>query len=281
MNHIAVWLCKRGVNDPVRVKELEYGSVNEIAERFPEGVYTTLRTFQQDHTLYLDHHFDRLEESSKLVGTEIRIDRKDLRHKLRVAIKYTNFSETKLRIHISLPKTKKPETYLILEPLTTPSADEISMGAAIMTRKTHRNNAFAKTSGFLPIADGIRKQLPKEINEVLMIGDDNVCLEGLSSNFYGIDQSVIWTADEGVLHGITREVVLDVIRKEQLQVERTGYPFMKVYQLDEAFITSTSRGVLPITWINHQKIGTGLPGPVTEVIRKAFDKKIQTLIERI
>jgi branched-subunit amino acid aminotransferase/4-amino-4-deoxychorismate lyase len=103
----------------------------------------------------------------------------------------------------------------------------------------------------------------------------------LSSNFYAVNQNVVWTAKDRILHGITREIVLDVIREKQIQVESRGYPFNNIYKLDEAFITSTSRGVLAVTSINDQKIGNGQPGPMTGIIQKAYEEKISRLIEEI
>jgi branched-subunit amino acid aminotransferase/4-amino-4-deoxychorismate lyase len=281
MNQIAVWKCMDGQEDPLRAADLEHGSVNEIAGRLPEGVYTTLRTYRGDSTLYLSRHFDRLEESAALVGVRIRIERIDFKNKLRIAIKDTGFKETRLRIHISLLNKNKPDIYFILEPLTVPSAEEIAGGVSILTRLAHRSNPYAKTSGFLSIADSIKKDVSKEVNEVLMIAEDHICLEGLSSNFYAVNQDVVWTADEGILHGITREVVIQVIHEKNIQLNLNGHPFETIGQLNEAFLSSTSRGVLPVTKIDNLKIGNGLPGPVTETIRKGFDKKILELIEKI
>ncbi len=281
MNDIAVWWYKTYQSNLIRMRELERESVNEIAEKLPEGVYTTLRTYNHDQVLYFDQHIARLEESAKLLGFEIKIDKKDLRLKLRIANKNTSNLNNRIRIHISLSTKTTFETYLIFEALSIPSEGDYLNGVAITTRRTHRNNPAAKATNFLQIADSLRKESPEGINEILMIGDNNTCLEGLSSNFYGVSERAVWTAENGILHGITRKVVLDVILENNIQFLLEGFPFDKLAQLDEAFITSTSRGVLPVTQIDGNLIGTGLPGTVTERIRKAFDQKINTLLEKL
>ena len=281
MDDISVWSCDERFEVLKREYNLEVGSVNEIAGTLQPGIYTTLRTFQYDKALYIEHHFNRLEESATLIGASLSLKRLELRNLLRVAIKSTNLHETRIKIHISIFPNKKSQTFLILEELTTPTDAEVARGATIVTKVIQRKNALAKTTQFLSEASVIRENIDQDINEVLMIGDDSLCLEGLSSNFFGIYHGGIWTADKGILHGITRTIILEVLQTEKIPVNLIGYPFEKAYQLDEAFISSTSRGVLPVTKIDGRKIGNGMPGPLTMYIRDAYEKKINGLIEKI
>jgi branched-chain amino acid aminotransferase len=281
MANVTVWSCDENFELLNHEKWLENGSVNEIAAKLEPGVYTTLRTFQREKFLYLEHHFDRLEESAAIIGTPISIKRLEFKKILRVAINENQFTEIRIRIHISIFQNKTTKTFLILEPLTTPSDEEIFNGVSIVTKNTQRKNPLAKATQFLAEASEIRENIDHSINEVLMIGENGLCLEGLSSNFYGVYHGTIWTADEGILHGITRTIILEILRNEKISVNLNGYPFEKNFQLDEAFISSTSRGVLPVTKIDGRKIGNGMPGPLTKSIRGSYERKINELIEEI
>jgi len=281
MSKVDVWRFSESTFEKIHPNEESQASINSIAEELPSGVYTTFRTYQGDHTLSLDHHFDRLEESVRLLGGNLTIDRNDLRCKLRIAISEQLFPDYRIRIHIPLNPQKRNEGFLLAETLTQPTSYELSHGASIITRHAHRDNPLAKATTFLKVADEIRKECPENVNEILMIGEDERCLEGLSSNFYAIVRGEIWTAEKNVLHGITREIVLEVAKTNRIPLNFEGISVRDLFQVDEAFITSTSRGVLPVTNIDGQKVGQGMPGPITQMIRKAFNNRIAELIQPI
>jgi branched-subunit amino acid aminotransferase/4-amino-4-deoxychorismate lyase len=54
-----------------------------------------------------------------------------------------------------------------------------------------------------------------------------------------------------------------------------------IHTIEEAFITSASRGVLPVTIIDAKKVGSGVPGPITRKISAAFEHKLQSELEMI
>lgn len=114
-----------------------------------------------------------------------------------------------------------------------------------------------------------------------MVGEDGRLLEGLSSNFFGVQGGTIYTADEGVLSGITRQLVLEEIRQRGLPICYDGLPVDQISSLDEAFITSASRAVLPVVEIDGQPVGCGKPGPVSKTLRDGYlarvEKELDTL----
>ena len=255
-------------------------SVNSIAQLLPEGVYTTIRTYNRTMCLAINRHFDRLEESARILGSDLQIDRKLLRHNLRVAI--NNISNSNLRIRIHIPLIKEPEQiYIITEALTEPTQIEVMNGVKVITSPMQRSSAMAKATSFITTAERIRSELPEGLNEVVMVGEGNIILEGLSSNFFAVINGVVWTADEGILKGITREVVLQTLQDVRVPIQLRSVRSDEVLNVDEAFLTSTSRGVLPVTEIDNHKIGSGSPGPITTQIRKAFDERISNMIEEI
>ena len=90
-------------------------------------------------------------------------------------------------------------------------------GVKVRTHSLHRENPKAKSTEFVGQADKVRANIGPDVNEIVMVGPDGRMLEGLSSNFFAIKDGVIWTEDEAVLPGLTRKVVLGLIRDMDLR----------------------------------------------------------------
>jgi branched-chain amino acid aminotransferase len=106
-------------------------------------------------------------------------------------------------------------------------------------------------------------------------------LEGLSSNFFAVHQGTLWTAGEGVLAGVTRSLVLDCIRRLQLPLRLEALHRDALPELQEAFLTSSSRGILPVRSIDTNEIGKECPGPLTRQLMQAFELIIDEKAEPI
>lgn len=114
-----------------------------------------------------------------------------------------------------------------------------------------------------------------------MVDERNHLLEGLTSNFYAVMDGIIYTAGAGVLHGITRQVVLKIARSAGFRITLTSPDMNDFARFSEAFITSSSRGVLPVTEIDNQPVGSGNIGNVTRKLMDLYDKHVLAEIEPI
>ena len=103
-----------------------------------------------------------------------------------------------------------------------------------------------------------------------MVGEDGVILEGLSSNFFAITGQTLRTEEERVLAGMTRALVLEVAASTGLDLDRHGIRTSELPGVEECFITSVSREILPVVEIDDQPIGSGVPGPRTIALMAAF-----------
>lgn len=228
--------------------------------------------------LRLDEHLARLEESARLSGTEVYLDWAAIRAALKQTIAALGAPETRLRL--TLDTTRDPGTlYIALEPLGTPSPEQVQRGVRVITRRHHRENPTIKTTTFIASADKIRQKMPPGIHEVIMVGEDGRLLEGLSSNFFAILGRELWTASEGILPGITRSLVLEEAAAEGLTIRLEGLPLAAVPSIDEAFITSSSRAVLAVVEIDGRPIGGGEPGPITRRLLERYNARIEREIE--
>ena len=100
-------------------------------------------------------------------------------------------------------------------------------------------------------------------------------LEGLSSNFFAIREGALRTEEARVLAGVTRSLAIEVA-EALLPIRRVAIRRDELPLVDEAFVTSVSREVLPVVRIDGQPVGEGRVGAKTRAILQAF----QALVAR-
>ncbi len=252
-------------------------SLREAAQFEPDGIYTVTNTFNTFQTLKLDSHLNRLEDSARYEGIPLVIDRRRLRQALRQMIAEAGFGSVRFRV--TIPREQPADLILTLEPFTPPPPALINAGVRCITAPgLTRRNPAAKTTDWM--TDRKRFTMPDGIHEALLIADDERILEGFSSNFYGIMNGELRTAGEDVLAGIAQLIVFTVA-PEIIVLRRDAIHLEEIPDLDEAFITSSSRGIIPVIAIDEISIGDGAPGPRTMAIRRVYNKWVEANLEEL
>jgi branched-chain amino acid aminotransferase len=147
-------------------------------------------------------------------------------------------------------------------------------GITAATLHLARINPRSKSNEWVKVRAEARKRMPTDVYEGIIVSADGELTEGLSSNFYGIIDGCLRTANDLILHGVARRILL-AVAPESIQVDLRPIRLDQIRGLEEAFITSSSRGVLPIVKIDDGLIQDGVPGPKT----LALSSKYQTWVE--
>lgn len=274
-------IVRRGQLEEITHLFSDKTSLNEIQLSLPEGVYTTLRTYQKTRVITFEHHIRRLVDSAQRLGKVVLIREQEIRKALRQIIQAQKYAgELRFRIYIDLA-VNPGEIFIFVEPLETPPAEVYTQGVKVKTEFMKREHPEAKSTQFIAVAEAIRKEWINGFNEIIMVDETGEMLEGLSSNFFAIQGETVWTAGSGVLPGTTRQIVLDILHELGIPTQFQGFNYRHLKSLDEAFITSVSRGVLPVVVIDEVTIGDGKPGEVTRKMIQAFEQKIQSLAKEI
>ena len=153
-------------------------------------------------------------------------------------------------------------------------------GAHVITTPLVRENPVVKTTDWMVVRQPAWDSLPPGVYEAILVGQGGRLLEGFSSNFYGVLDGVLRTAHDGVLAGITRKAIL-TIAPEVLPVEPLALHLSEVPRLAEAMLTSSGRGVVPITRIDGQPLGDGQVGPIVSALRARYNAWTEAHIEPI
>lgn len=258
--------------------QYQVNSLPEAVPYEPQGIYTVARTFHGDQALLFDAHLDRLEESARLVNIPLKLDRARLRAALREMLHTAQYPDAKFRI--TIPEDQPDCIYLALEPFHPVPEGVQQHGASVATVPLVRKNPVAKTTDWMSIRRPSYEKLPAGVYEGILVSEAGFLLEGMSCNFYGVMDGKLYTASDGILEGITRRAVLQVA-PEVVPVEFTALHWAAIPRLDEAMLTSSGRGVVPITMIDEHPVGTGQVGPIISQIRQRFESWTEAHLEPI
>jgi branched-chain amino acid aminotransferase len=151
-------------------------------------------------------------------------------------------------------------------------------GARVVTPSVRRTppevlSPRVKTLNYLNliVADHEVHARDPEAWAVLLDINGNLC-EGLGSNIFVVKDGTVMTPSERyVLPGVSRQKAMDFARAQEIPVEEGDVDLYDAYNAEEAFITSTSLCICPVTEINGVTVGDGRPfGPVTQQITDAY-----------
>jgi D-alanine transaminase len=152
-------------------------------------------------------------------------------------------------------------------------------GVAVITMPDIRwGRVDIKSVALLP--NVLAKQAAREqgAREAWLVDAKGRVTEGASSNAWIVDkEGTLITRQLGpdILSGITRSVVIDVIRAQGLAFEERAFTVEEAYAAREAFVTSASQIVLPVVTIDGRPVGNGAPGLVAAALRREYHRHAQ------
>lgn len=273
MNHVQLFaICPDGPvalspNGPLR-------SIYDLPDTLPYGVYTAFRTFEHNKFLGLADHLDRLDQSIALLGWSYRPDRPAIRQALHEVCTAYPRPNARVRVDVLAAAAEELGTesreLITLSPFQPVPAACYREGVRVsVARQLQRRQPLAKTADFVLARRNFPVGRPDTF-EYLLLSEDGRILEGSGSNFYAIRAGVLWTAGDGMLEGITRKIVLRLAPQLKIPVHMEAVALADVPHLDEAFMSSSSRGLVPIVAIDGQTVGNGRPGRVTRRLMAAY-----------
>jgi branched-chain amino acid aminotransferase len=252
-------------------------TLDAVSLRLPNGAYTTLRTYDTDRIIGLSAHLQRLAESSQMLQRPYPIDPAAIRSALREVI--TRERQPALRVRLTVP-VDVDEIFISVEPFEVYPPELYQRGVRCATTRLSRHTPRAKSTDFIAPSRESKAAIDPGVHELLIVNRQGEILEGISSNFYAVLNGILHTAGEGVLEGITRRIVL----QEAASIIPIDFHPVRVRdlpQVTEAFITSSSREVMPVIQIDDHIIGTGQPGSITPTLLAKYRDELARNAETV
>ena len=176
------------------------------------------------------------------------------------------------RAHL-YPRDIRPTAVAYARRWKFPDAERKRSGIRIVTAPDVRwEHCNVKSVNLLANVFAKQKAMKEGADEAIMIRGREVT-EGASANFFGVKYGRIITppATARILPGTVRDHVISLAIDAGIRVDERPIVDHELFQLDEAFVTSTSQGVMPVSSIDGRSIGSGRRGVITERLQRAFD----------
>lgn len=242
------------------------------------GIFDFFRTSNY-HPVFLKHYLDRFTASAEKTYIPLNYSREELRSIIAELTEKNDLKQGGFRMmltggvsdnHFSPAEGK---LFIFCESLDFPSEAKYTQGIKLLTLEYIRPIAEIKTTNYaLPVWHSHHwKRLGAE--DVLYHWNGLVS-ESSRSNFFIVKNGVIHTPDQHILMGITRKHILQIAENVVIR----PVALEEVWEADEAFMTSTTKVLLPVTQIDDRQIGNGKVGPVTRALLEKFRKMEQELV---
>ena len=181
------------------------------------------------------------------------------------------------RDHAFPPPGTRPSIVVTARNLDLAAAEKLAAdGIAVVTVPDNRwERVDIKSVSLLP--NVLAKQAAREqgAREAWFVDENGKVTEGSSSNAWIVTRDgklVTRQADQAILKGITRTVVLDVMKAQGLELEERAFTVGEAQEAREAFITSASQIVIPVVRLDGRPIGNGAPGLIAGALRRDFHR---------
>ncbi len=255
---------------------------------YGDGVFETMRCYA-GIVFKLDEHLARLFNSLKIMRISYPYSKRYLKKAIYKCLETNRLKSAYIRLAITRGEGRFGISY----------KDEFIPNAVIVIKDFEDYPDWMYSRGIRTGIVGIRQNeyspLPKvkSLNFLTYIlarfeakerGADDAILtntrgyiaEGATSNIFLIKRDILVTPslDNGILPGITREVIIGIAKRLKFRVRERKISYRELAQASEVFFTNSLVEVLPVTVVNSKKIGDGRPGNITKLLHISYQKEV-------
>jgi branched-chain amino acid aminotransferase len=282
---ILIW-----VNGELRPRAEAVVSVFDSGFVLGDGVWEGLRV-HDGHPAFLEQHLDRLWQGATAIMMDIGLSREELTRAI-----YATLAANDMRdgVHVRLMVTRGvkstpyqdprvtvgPATVVIIAEHKEPMPSTVTEGITLFTTHVRRAtpdtldpklNAHSKLNDIAACIQAFTAGA----DEALMLDPQGFVATCNSTHFFVVvgtpEEPEVWTSDgRFCLAGITRGNVLDVCRSAGITARETTFSLTDVYSAQEAFVTGTFAGLVPVRSVDGRTLGSGARGPVVERLQRLY-----------
>jgi len=277
---LKVWLNGELVDQKdARISVFDHGLL------YGDGVFEGIRVYN-GRVFELDAHIKRLYQSAKVIRLGISIPPQQLSKAVEQTCNANSVKDGYVRLVITRGIgtlglnpfiCKNPQIFIIADNIQLYPEEFYEKGMKVISANTVRNHPLSlppqiKSLNYLNNILAKIEALDSNVPEAIMYNHQGYVAEATGDNVFIVRKNAIYTppVESGSLEGITREVVIELAKKENLQVVETDLVQFNLYTADELFLTGTAAEVIGIVEIDGRVIDDGKPGQITKLLRKRF-----------
>jgi len=244
------------------------------------GVFDFLRTYQKIPFRLWDH-LKRFEASAKEIELPLPLSLNEVADVIEALLEKAPYPEANIKIFLTggqssdqyLPEDQ-PTFFALVYPVRSFPEKIYSEGVALVTSLYQRPYPTCKSIHYLPAIVSIRRAQRQGAHDVLFLNHQNKVLETGTANFFGIKGNTVITSKEDIILGITRQVVLELLEEKGISVEVRSVQLNELATFDGAFITSSSKEIVPVVKVDEQTFPIH---PLVQTLMQEFTAYTQSI----
>jgi len=255
---------------------------------YGEGIYETMRTYNNRPFLF-DRHMRRLRNSARMIALDLPFTDGELAMQITETRDVADVQgEAYIRVLVTRGigeltydphATPTPSIVIIVKRQVDPPPEAYERGVRVVIVDVVRNhpdtvNPLIKSNNLLNCALAGQQAIRRGGYEGIMRNYRGELTECTTANLFVVQDGTALTPplECGLLPGITREFLFEVGTEAGIAVREQVLRDEDLFRADEAFLTSTTRELLPIVNVDDRTIGSGSPGPITKRLMESFRK---------
>jgi len=258
-------------------------AVDDRGFQFAESVYELMYCYR-GRPFEMDRHMRRFSNSAEAIGLTLEPGIDVLKSQIEELLKRSGLQEAVIYIQATTgaaprahlrPAGLKPTVIVTVGPKPPIPERWRNQGLTAITVPDERwARCYVKTTMLLPNTMARKKAVEAGCDDAIFVRDGFVT-EATAANAFAVFNGELRTAAKSnyILHGVTREVVLELAAQLGIPSVEGPIPVDRLYTADEVFITGTTFGVAPIVSVDGKTIGDGRPGPVAARLHDAYWRK--------
>jgi branched-chain amino acid aminotransferase len=256
---------------------------------YGEGIYETMRTYEGRPFLYA-RHMRRMRRSAGMIDLPLPFTDEELAGRIRETQAASGLTgEAYIRVLVTRgvgeltydPKaTPHPSLVIIVKPHVDPPQEVYDTGVRVVLVDVVRNhpasvNPMIKSNNLMNSALAMQEAIRQNAFEGVMRNYRGELTECTTANLFIVKDGAALTPplDAGLLPGVTREFLFDVGTDVGVDVREQVLRDADLFGADEAFLTSTTRELVPIVAVGDRRVGHGRPGTVTRRLLEGFRRR--------
>jgi branched-chain amino acid aminotransferase len=277
------------INGELKPRAEALVSVFDSGFMLGDGVWEGLRV-QRGKAAFLDRHLDRLLEGAKAIAMEIGLSREELTKRLYATLDANHMSDG---VHVRLMVTRgirstpyqdprvvvTPATVVIIPEYKEPEPSIYEQGLKLFTVHVRRGdpavqdqkiNSHSKLNCILASIQATQAGA----DEALMLDPLGFVATCNSTHFFIVRKGEVWTSSgRYCLGGITRGLVLEIAHEAGMIAIEKDFSLTDVYGAEEAFVTGTFAGIVPVREVDGRKLNCR--GPMVERLQRLYAERME------
>lgn len=254
---------------------------------FGDGVYEVIPVYGRK-AFRLEHHLQRLKNSMQAVRLDNPHTDAEWATIINKVVECNDGGDQSIYLQITrgvanrdhrFPGDTIPTVFVMSNLFVMVPSEQLEHGVSVITLDDIRwQYCSIKSIALLPNILLRQQAVEQGAAEAILIRNNEVT-EGAASNVFIVKNEVIITPPKTdcLLPGITRDLVVEQAHEHDVPVEETIITLEDLLAADEIWLTSSTKEILPVTQINNQTVGTGMPGPVWKQMYGLYQDYKQTL----